>query len=971
VSEVKKSQFSQIEEQILKSWESEKTFARSVENRRGSPEFTFYDGPPFANGLPHFGHSLVTGIKDSVLRYKTMRGYHVPRRNGWDCHGLPVEFDIEKQFGVSGKKQILELGLEKFNAACRESIFKYKADWETFMGRIGRWSDYENYYATVDTNYTESVWWILSQIHQKGLLYRGLKSVPYCPRCETPLSNFELNEGYKDNVPDPSVFVTFPLAGDPKTKLLAWTTTPWTLPANAALAVDPKADYAYAELKEGGFTLILAKSRLEELSLRKTDYSVLKTVKGQELVGQRYQPLYQLPKGKYDRQADNAYQVMADKNVDIEDGTGILHVAPRYGETDLELGLKHDLPLIESVDGSGHIVSDFAEITGQFFKHADEHIIAELSKQGRIFAAETAEHTYPFCWRCDTPLMYFATSTWFVEVTKVRGELAKAAESISWVPVHIKEGRFGNWLEGARDWAISRNRYWGAPMPIWQNVEDENDFIVVSSIAELEELAGKDVVEKAVNRGGEIDLHRPYIDEISFQKDGKTYSRVEEVLDCWFESGSMPVAQWHYPFENKDKVDQGLSFPADFITEGLDQTRLWFYVQHVICTILFGEQAYKNVVVNGIMLAADGQKLSKRLKNYPPTEEVFDKEGADAWRLYMLSSSQATETADYLRFDRSALTDTSRNILGTLYNSFKFFETYSKLDKWQAKGLETPDSSNLLDQWILARLEETIAASTKSAEQYKIAHAITPVFTLVEDLSNWYIRRSRKRFWKSENDEDKNQAYVTLHYSLMTVSQLLAPWAPFLPDYMWREMRRGTSLPESVHLSDWPSVNKLNNTSLKVLEDMKQAREYIAAGLAQRAEAGIKVRQPLASVSIPKINDGFKEIIADELNVKEVKVADEVTLVTKLTPELKAEGVARELIRQVQSARKKAGFNVEDRIQLNIQSKMSQITDALKAHKAMIWAETLTTDGLTAEPEHTETAQINGDEVEIKLAREK
>ncbi|HVO86152.1 MAG TPA: isoleucine--tRNA ligase, partial [Candidatus Binatia bacterium] len=773
MSDSKKSFLAETEEKMLSTWASEKTFEKSVSRREGAERFNFNDGPPFANGLPHFGHSLVTGIKDSILRYKTMQGYYVPRRNGWDCHGLPVEYAIEKEFGVSGKKQILELGLEKFNAACRASIFKYKDDWEIFLKRYGRWSDYEHYYATVDRDYTESVWWILSEINKKSLLYKGFKSLPYCPRCATPLSNFELNEGYRDNVPDPSVFVYFPLVDKPDTKLLAWTTTPWTLPANAALAVDEKADYAYVELKEDGSTLILAKERLDVLDLRKNEYKLLKTVKGKDLVGLRYQPLYDLPAGKFsEEQAKNAYQVVHDDSVSLEDGTGVLHSAPRYGEADLAMGQKYNLPLIESVDSSGHLIYGPKEALGKFFKGADNPIIADLTHKGKIFAAETAEHTYPFCWRCDTPLMYYATNTWFVAVTKVKDDMISTAEQISWVPANIKNGRFGKWLEGARDWAISRNRYWGAPMPIWVNQDDGDDYIVVSSIEELKQLAGNDIKVD--------DLHRPFIDDVSFTKDGKTYKRVEEVLDCWFESGSMPIAQWHYPFENKEKTEELLT--ADFITEGLDQTRLWFYVQHVISTIIFNKPAFKNVITTGIINAADGQKLSKRLKNYPPTEDVFDKEGADAWRLYLLSSVQATETADYMRFNREAVTDLQRNVLGTLLNSFRFYKTYSELDKFKPSGLDAPSPDNILDQWVLARLDQTIEATTKSADAYKIAHAIEPIIGFIDDLSNWYIRRSRKRFWKSENDADKEQAYATLYYCLVRTCQLLAPWAPFLPD---------------------------------------------------------------------------------------------------------------------------------------------------------------------------------------------
>lgn len=973
----KKSANAVAEKQILASWQSEGTFEKSVANRKGAEYFAFNDGPPFANGLPHFGHSLVTSIKDSILRYKTMRGLYVPRRNGWDCHGLPVEYDVEKEFGVSGKKQILELGLEKFNAACRESIFRYKGQWEEFLARIGRWSDYENYYSTVDTDYTESVWWVLKQIHEKGLLYRGLKSVPYCPRCETPLSNFELNEGYKDNVPDPSVYALFPLKDNPKTKLLAWTTTPWTLPANAALAVEPRADYAYVKLASADSTLILAKNRLGELDLRKTEYSVSKTVKGKELVGLRYEPLYSLPEGKFSsEQAQNVHQVFADPAVSLEDGTGILHVAPRYGETDLELGIKEELPLIESVNASGQLIFGPKEALGLFFKEADRHIIADLTHQGRIFAAETASHTYPFCWRCDTPLIYFATSSWFVAVSKIRDQLVKTAEDINWVPSHIKTGRFGKWLEGARDWSISRNRYWGAPLPIWQNVDDQNDYIIVGSIAELEELAGTKLAAK--EGGAVIDLHRPYIDEIEFTRDGKTYRRIEEVLDCWFESGSMPVAQWHYPFENKELFNQ--TFPADFITEGLDQTRLWFYVQHIIATILFNKPAFKNVIVNGIILAADGQKLSKRLRNYPPVEEVFEDEGADAWRLYLLSSTQATETADYMRFDRLAMRDLKRNVLDTLSNSFRFFKTYADVDGWQPKKLESPASSNILDQWIIARLNEAVNSSTKSAEVYKIAHAILPIFELIDDTSNWYIRRSRRRFWKSDNDSDKKAAYETLWYVLTQISKLLAPWAPFISEQLWLRLTTGLKgAPKSVHLADWPfdstrdkpSVKEPDDASIKVLEEMKLVRSYIAEGLAQRAAAGIKVRQPLGTIYLPEIGDKYHEIITEELNVKQIgrSKAKLVDLDTKITPELRSEGIMRELVRHIQSLRKKAGLKVDDRIHLRIESSSEEIVQAALNFKDTIFAETLATSELTGKGSYSEAVEIEGRRIEISLEK--
>lgn len=1008
MSKQNKSATALAEEKLLETWKKEKTFEQSVKQRQGAKYFAFNDGPPFANGLPHFGHSLVTAIKDSVLRYKTMRGFYVPRRVGWDCHGLPVEYDIEKQFNVSGKKQILKLGLEKFNAACRASIFRYKAQWEEFLIRFGRWSDYQNYYATVDRDYTESVWWVLEQIHQKGLLYRGLKSTPYCPRCETPLSNFELNEGYRDNVPDPSVFVLFPLADEPHTKLLAWTTTPWTLPANAALAVDPKADYAYVKLKSSDSTLILAKSRLFVLDLRKTNYKVLKTVKGKELVGLKYLALYNLPKGKFSvQETTNAHRVLADPSVSLEEGTGILHVAPRYGETDLELGISQKLPLIESVNASGQMIYGPKKAIGLFFKEADRHIIADLTRKGRIFAAETAEHTYPFCWRCDTPLIYFATTSWFVKVSKIRKQLLKTAEDINWVPAHIKTGRFGKWLEGARDWAISRNRYWGAPLPIWQNVDDENDYIVVGSIAQLQELAGKNQATPPLE-----DLHRPFIDKVIIKKDGKVYKRVEEVLDCWFESGSMPVAQWHYPFENKELFEK--SFPADFVTEAIDQTRLWFYVQHVIATILFGKPAFKQVIVTGFIMAADGQKLSKRLRNYPPVEEVFETEGADAWRLYLLSSTQATETADYMRFDRGGVLDIKRNVLDTLQNSFHFFKTYADVDGWkprfsqalpqslQGRTLQQgslqgatlqkggrldildflkPKPDNILDQWILARLSETIKAATKSADAYKIAHAILPIFDLIDDLSNWYIRRSRRRFWKSENDQDKQQAYATLYYVLARLCQLLAPWAPFISDNIWRELAtylqgatlqqgslQGGTLQKSVHLTDWP---KPDMASTKVLEEMKLVRGYISEGLAQRAAAGIKVRQPLGTIYMPKVDTAYHEIIKEELNVKKIAQSkgNLVDLDTKITDELRLEGIMREVIRHVQSARKKANLKVDDRIHLRIESQSKEINLAISQFKDTIFAETLATAELKGKGNYSENVKIENNDATIYFSK--
>lgn len=969
--EPKKSQFAQLEEEILDKWSKEKTFEKSIARRQGKETFTFYDGPPFANGLPHFGHSLVTSIKDSVLRYKTMRGYYAPRRNGWDCHGLPVEYAIEKEFGVSGKKQILELGLDKFNTACRASIFKYKEEWEHLLKRLGRWSDYDNYYATVNRDYTESVWWALGQIHDKGLLYKSFKSVPYCPRCETPLSNFEVNDGYRDNVPDPSLYVKFKLE-DEDASLLAWTTTPWSLPGNAAVALNPNEQYLYVEYTDDNGkkdTIILAKSRLEVLD--EQDYKIIKEVSASELIGKKYQPLFEIENIKDQPNAKNLYHVQPANFVSVQDGTGVLHVAPAFGEDDLNLGQSINLPVLSTVEANGHMSKGIGlqEVEGKFFKGADRLIIEHLTEKGQVFAAETIKHTYPFCWRCETPLLYYAISSWFIKVSKIRSELLETAGSINWTPGHIKSGRFGKWLEGARDWAVSRNRYWGAPMPVWVNEEDESDYIVISSIDELKKYA----------KGANLDdLHRPFIDKIVIEKNGKRYKRIEEVLDCWFESGCMSFAQHHYPFENKDEFAK--TFPADFIIEGLDQTRLWFYVQHVVNTILFNKPAYKNVVVNGMIMAADGQKLSKRLQNYPPLDDVFDQEGADSLRLFLLSSSQATQTADYMRFNRDAMKDLNRNVLGTLTNSFKFFKMYADIDNWQPpKQLKTSNKSNILDEWIIARLNQAVAEVTSKADDFKIAHAITPIFELIDDTSNWYIRRSRRRFWKSEDDGDKKEAYETLWYVLVRICQLLAPWAPFISDKLWGDLTKGTDLPGSVHLSDWPEAGEPNE---RVIEDMYTVRSMINLGLKSRADAGVKVRQPLPGPIVKTrkqiSSEGLKQILEEELNVKSAQYmivgsdkTDGITMNFELTKELKSEGLMRELVRFIQNARKNAALDVENRIHLSLNTSDNSLSKAIKTFKDTIKTETLakSLDENIENKAHQETVRVNGSEITIGITK--
>jgi isoleucyl-tRNA synthetase len=978
-----KSAFAEYEEELLKTWAKEKTFEKSLDNRKDAKRFTFYDGPPFANGTPHYGHLEQTTIKDTVTRYKTMQGYYVPRRVGWDTHGLPVEYAIEKEHGFKGKKDIIAYGIDKFNKECRDSVFKYKDVWEQMFHRVGRWADYNDTYATLDESYIESVWWVFKSLYDKDLIYKDFRSSPYCPRCATPLSNFELNQGYQDNVEDPSLFVKFKLTNE-DAYLLAWTTTPWSLPGNAAIAVKPEAKYVYVTLNDDegkSETLVLAQDRLEVLNV--DTYHIQKEVHSKELIGLKYEPLFELKKFDKDANTDDLYKVWGAEFVSIEDGSGILHVAPAFGEDDLNLSKEHDLPVLLTVDENGHIVTDQdlpEEFAGKFFKGADRPIIEYLTHKNLVYAAETIKHTYPFCWRCDTPLLYYATDSWLVKVTNVKDQMVANNQRINWTPRHIKDGRFGKWLENSRDWAISRNRFWGAPLPIW--VTKDGEVTVIGSVEELK--------QKAVDPSKVGDLHRPFIDDIEIKTDtGKLAKRVPEVFDCWFESGSMPYAQDHYPFQNKQ--DWEGHFPADFVAEAIDQTRGWFYTLHVLATALFDKPAFQNVICSGWIVAADGQKLSKRLKNYAPMDEIFDQYGVDSLRFFLASSPLMN--GEDTRFSADFLRDVQRKVFMTLNNMFNFYKLYADVDGFKPEHpLQKPDSDNLLDQWMLARLDETIAQVTKSMDEYRLDKATRPINDLLDDASNWYVRRSRRRFWKSEDDSDKQQAYETLHYTLLRICQLLAPFSPFLPDRIWRELVQGTSLPESVHLSDWPrvrpsqdkdsSINKPDNASRKVLEEMKFVREMVVEGLSQRAKAGVKVRQPLPGVTLIGLKDEIDPYLAgvvmDELNVKKLAYESKsktskptIEVDTEVTADLKAEGVAREVTRLIQNARKNAGFEASDRIHLNIESDSSEITEAVKTFKEDIFTETLATSELTREAEYTEEAKADGHVITIRLSRSK
>ncbi len=970
----KKHFLADIEESVLEFWEKENIFQKSLDNRSDSPLFNFYDGPPFANGIPHVGHLGQTTIKDTVTRYKTMQGFYVPRRVGWDTHGLPIEYAIEKELGFKNKKDIIAYGIDKFNEACRASVYKYKSEWEKMFRRAGRWADFNETYSTLDENYIESVWWVFKTIFDKGLVYKDFRSSPYCPRCATPLSNFELNQGYQENVRDPSLYVKFKIT-DQDAYLLGWTTTPWSLPGNAAIAVKPDAEYLYIELKDDeGITetLVIARDRLEALNIE--TYKIVKEIIGKDLIGLSYEPLFKLNNLETFDDKDNLYKVYGAEFVSIDDGTGILHVAPAFGEDDLMLGKQHKIPVLITIDENGAVRTDLGlpiEFGGKFFKSADNIIIEELTKSGNVYAAEHLLHTYPFCWRCDTPLLYYATDSWSIKVTDLKEKLISNNQDINWTPNNIKDGRFGKWLEQVRDWAISRNRFWGAPLPVW--VTDDGELIVIGSVEELK--------EKAIDPSRVTDLHRPFIDDVVIKTDsGKLAKRIPEVFDCWFESGSMPYAQNHYPFEDTEGWEK--AFPADFIAEAVDQTRGWFYTLHVLATALFDKPAFENAISSGWIVAADGEKLSKRKKNYAPMDEIFDQYGVDSLR-FLISSSPLVNGED-TRFSVDFLRDVQRKVFMTLFNTFTFYELYAKVDGWKPpKVLEEPKSDNLLDQWMIARLNQAIIEVTDSMENYRLDKATRPINDLLDDLSNWFVRRSRRRFWKSQDDLDKQQAYSTLYYSLIRTCQLLAPFAPFLAEDIWRKLTIDTDLPVSVHLSDWPMKSEYNN---ELLIKMSFVRAAITIGLAQRSNEAIKVRQPLNKVTIYSEkglldNSDLNLLIAEELNVKKVEIIntdkvinpdDRVRIDTTITDELKSEGMVREVIRFIQNARKQAGLDVDNRINLNLITQDKQLSDAINKFSELIKTETLATslnnDKLSSESNQSKV-MINDINLEVELSK--
>ena len=862
-----KVNFAEMEEKILQQWKERDVFHKTLATRKGKPRFVFYEGPPTANGKPGIHHVLARAFKDLFNRFKVMEGYYVLRKAGWDTHGLPVEIEVEKEIGTSGKKAIEEYGVEKFNKKCRESVFRYVKEWERLTERIAFWIDMEHPYVTYHNSYIESVWWILKQFWEKGLLYQDYKVVPYCPRCGTPLSSHELALGYREGTKDPSIFVKFPVKGEKDTYFLVWTTTPWTLPGNVALAVDPDLDYV--EVEQNGEKYILAEARLEE-SIREEygEYKVLRKFKGKELVGKHYEPLYRF----LTVDKDYAYVVPADF-VTTDEGTGIVHMAPAFGADDMEVCRKFDLPILMTVGLDGKFIEEVTPWKGMFVKDADPLIIEELEKRGLMYWHGIYVHTYPFCWRCGTPLLYYAKSTWYIKTTAKKDKLLENNEKINWVPEHIKHGRFGNWLENNIDWAVGRDRYWGTPLPIWK-CDKCGHTEVIGSVAELSEKAGRDL--------SDLDLHRPYVDEITWkcEKCGGTMRRVPEVADAWLDSGSMPVAQWHYPFENQELFKE--QFPADFISEAVDQTRGWFYTLHAVSTLLFDEPSYRNVVCLGLILAEDGRKMSKHIGNIVDPWDVIPKTGVDAIRWYLYT---AAPPGNSRRFSTHLVEEVVRSFLLTLWNTYSFFVTYANLDEFDPTEPQVPPEERPeMDRWLAAETHAMIRDVTDALEHYDVTNSTKAISDFVESLSNWYVRLNRRRFWRGrgEDDKDKMAAYQTLYEALVTLSHLLAPFTPFVAEEMYQNLVLSfrPDAPESVHLSDWPRYDEtLIDERLRA--DMALAQQLASLGHAARQRAGVKVRQPLSAlwVHLPKASqreslERVKPLLMEELNVKDVKVMD-------------------------------------------------------------------------------------------------
>ncbi len=963
--------FPELEDKTLKFWNENRIFERSVNDRQGKPRFVFYEGPPFANGNPGIHHVLARVFKDVIVRYRTMKGYYVPRIAGWDTHGLPTELEVEKQLGVSSKKQIEDLGVEKFNRLCRDSVFKYLKEWNSLTERIAYWVDLDKAYMTMSNDYVESVWWAVKQLWEKGLVYQGYRVTPHCPRCGTSLSSHEVAQGYQDDVEDPSVFVKFRttlstgkddeihrrlynLGLTKPTYFLAWTTTPWTLPGNTALAVSTDSEYVVVE--SGEEYLVLASARLNATGL--TNNQVVERVSGSDLVGAEYEPLYnpheygverRRPQSYLDRGVTRTttiletqesiirltYRVIKADFVSMEDGTGIVHVAPAFGEVDFDAGMYHGLDFVQPVDLAGKIIGTYP-FAGKFIKQADPLVLEDLTARNLLLKSEKIRHTYPFCWRCGTPLVYYAKQTWYIKTTAVKDRMIEGNKGINWYPDYIKFGRFGDWLQNNVDWAVSRERYWGTPLPVWK-CEKCNSRECVGSVTELKAKPGLSELKEP------LDLHRPYLDEATFScsQCGGLMKRTPEVLDCWFDSGSMPFAQLHYPFQNKQDFEIKM-FPADFICEAVDQTRGWFYSLHAISTMLFDSISFKNVICLGLILDAKGEKMSKSRGNVANPWQIISKYGADALRWYLYTASPPGNAR---RFDEKQVLEVTRRFMLTLWNVYSFFVTYANIDGFRPG---TPvDTGNLteLDRWILSELNQLVKEVDTGLQNYDPTEAGRKIEVFVDRLSNWYVRRNRRRFWKSGSDSDKLAAYYTLYECLLTVARLLAPFTPFIAEELYRNLVvDNPAVVESVHLSDFPvyDESKIDN---QLAADIRMAMDLSSLGRAVRSQAGIKVRQPLPEIIFGFNNPGtalditlrnIESQILDELNVKRVKwgsfeqvtalesascitmsAGGTICAVSKIIPDnLRDEGMAREIVHRIQTMRRSAGFDIADHIVL-------------------------------------------------------
>ena len=902
--------FVEREKKIEQFWKDHSIFKKSIDTKEGGEVYTFYDGPPTANGKPHIGHVLTRVIKDMIPRYRTMKGYKIIRKAGWDTHGLPVELEVEKKLGINGKEQIEGYGLAPFIQECKESVWKYKGMWEDFSSTVGFWADMDDPYVTYDNNFIESEWWALKKIWEKGLLYKGHKIVPYCPRCGTPLSSHEVAQGYKD-VKERSATARFAVKGEEDTYFLAWTTTPWTLPSNVALCVNP--DETYVKVKADGKYYILAEA-LVEANFGETETEVVATYKGSDLERMEYVGLYE--QTNLDKKA---YYVTCDYYVTLTDGTGIVHIAPAFGEDDSKVGRNYDLPFLQLVDGKG-CLTEGTKWPGVFCKDADKFVLQDLDERGLLFNAPKFEHSYPFCWRCDTPLIYYARDTWFIKMTEVKDDLIRNNKTINWIPKTIGEGRFGSWLENVQDWGISRNRYWGTPLNVWECSCGKRH--VIGSIAELKEMSD--------NCPDDIELHRPFVDEVTIKCPdcGGEMHRVPEVIDCWFDSGAMPFAQWHYPFENKEIFEE--NFPADFISEAVDQTRGWFYSLLAESTILFNKSPYKNVIVLGLVQDENGQKMSKSKGNAVDPFDALQTHGADAIRWYFYSNS-----APWLpnRFHDKAVTEGQRKFMGTLWNTYAFFVLYANIDSFDAtKYTLEYDKLSVMDKWMLSRVNSAVKEVDRNLENYKITETTKVLDKLVDDMSNWYVRLSRQRFWTKEMTQDKINAYMTLYTSLVTIAKAAAPMIPFMTEDIYQNLVRSIDKDaiESIHLCDFPTVDEsMIDTELE--NSMAEVLDIVVLGRACRNTSGLKSRQPLNAVYVKadtELKEFYKDIIKTELNIKNVEFVDDVSKFASYSfkPQLKTLGrrfgkdinAVREILAEIDGAKAMAELNEKGTLTINV-----------------------------------------------------